>query len=394
MIKVFCIHGMGEHSEDWWTKAGGVGERVKALPTYDSAPIRHDGNAVNRTNTIADFCHGVNFIDVHYDDKAKLLYQTADKDADNISKLLEFIKADPGIDVDTAALENWVESDKNKLKSAKTFAGSGFVNTHLWDVLLCTMSITRNYLAIYVAEQILKNLRDGDEWAVIAHSLGTAVVHDALNIVHDELQRRHEAGEFVTFIRARVVLMLSNFCTTVLNGPPGHAINHILTYKNPVLTNETHVWPGYGNSKSVCDAYISCRHRLDPLSYLSVDMKYKFHQASTKFQHRNLHILTHAELHDLPREVKPDVIKMGSYLHSVEHYFSHPEIYLRFFSYVHSKNWMKKSILEKASIKYANLVRADLETSLPDLIPKIIPSTAGQWAGIFAKHWINFKAAS
>ena len=146
------------------------------------------------------------------------------------------------------------------VEALKTFMqgnkDSAFFWTHVVDVALYMASTVRVAVQTHVATQIAEALLEVeaagklDEWSVIAHSLGTAATHHAL----DRLGELSEKAAELAAARVpapRVVCMAAN-------------VSRVLTYPADVPRL-------YGPSMAPSgsphpDRYISCNHRLDPFT--------------------------------------------------------------------------------------------------------------------------------
>jgi len=380
MIKVFAIHGMGKHSDDWWTNAdNGVGAKVLKLKRYDK--ITAD---VGTSGTLADFCNDIEFIDLHYDNKNIELFDAANQSS-SIDSLVASIEADDDVDINTDRLTAWKPSAEKLFASLNPFGENEFLKNNIWDVFLCSTTLTRHYLAVYVAEQILKHLVENAdmEWAIIAHSLGTGLINDVLNYIDKKLT---ENGGNIN--PARCVALISNFSATILQSNSTHDVNHLLTSYSPVNMETTKVWPSKSGSarKSMCSSYIHTRHRLDPLSYLSEDMPNLWHNANSSFDRSRYHVLGHNTLNHLPQSLNADIVEMSSFLHSVPNYFANPEVHLRFFGYVNKDRRLLRAV-ESAQQKFTNESRANLGNAAQELLPPQIKSHK-DWILEMAKRFV------
>lgn len=187
-------------------------------------------------------------------------------------------------------------------------------------MFLCTNKLTRHYLALQIADQILAVLQERgatSPWSILAHSLGTALIQDVLNILYSELGQQD-------IIRApRVVCLIANFSRT--------KIGNILVSQNPA-SEETSVWPSKVIGQSMCRYYISARHKLDPLSYLGDEMPDPWHSKPEGFLPGCYRVFEHKDLNFVPASLNPsDPVAVGSHNHSLENYLAHPIIHLPFF---------------------------------------------------------------
>lgn len=229
---VFVVHGMGVHGDGWsddWVEEFGA--------LYD----RYDGLSSEPIET------RLQLTPIGYDGILTGLVKKWQTDASAIRKLAE------GVEFSTADhLVGW-------LQRAKVDASFGW--THAADVLLyrCFKDV-RIAVATHVARQMLDALMPQLErgitprWSVVAHSLGTAVTHDALDMLFSSrLPNSERAPLNPSQHRADVVMMVANV-SRVLETAVGGVYNSF-------------VQPGADEvAGRGCRYYITARHRLDPFT--------------------------------------------------------------------------------------------------------------------------------
>lgn len=302
---------MGVHKKGWWKD---IETSLKALKRYDS--LRGGDKTLKNELT------KLKFIETLYDDEAVRL-QEATSQAGNLGEFKALISAtDPG-SVDSATLDAWETSANTLAKRIDPFQQNAFLKDNVWDVFLVANKLTRHYLALHIAKQIIKEIQKGnprENWGILAHSLGTALIQDVLNLIYEELSSTQYIAS------ARVVALIANFSRTIV-GP-------ILVSRDPVRivgNDKTHVWPGKNRHASACREYICARHALDPLSYLGVDMPEPWGPPPEDFNVSGYRMLGHSHLEYLPSELDvDDPVQIGSFNHSVENYFAYPGIHLPF----------------------------------------------------------------
>jgi len=240
---VFLVHGMGVHEADWATPW------VAALRTHFDA---YPDTLLTRRSFEQRFA----FVPVTFDDVLAALLQRWHDEGFALDLAMQQFGGEPDV---LRAIENVLQA-----------AGQDeFFWTHAADVLLYRgSSLVREGIKAHVAAQIAAKLQElaGAEgilpdWSVVAHSLGTIVVHDAL----DALWTAQISGVGNRFdprnpgAQATLVMMVANvsrllqtqpqaYVSTVMPGGPGAAV------------------PGQANRFCGCRHYLSVRHALDPFT--------------------------------------------------------------------------------------------------------------------------------
>ena len=157
VTRLFLIHGMGVFDE---TSVKPVEKQLAEI--------------YGRSETLSSIAPKSRFTihPIRYNDILSDLVKKWQTDATAISKLSEGVSA-----AKSEALVGWLKT-----------AGEGFQWTHAADVLLYRcFSDVREAVVVTVANQMFKvinaDLMKNQEarWGVLAHSLGTAVAHDALH---------------------------------------------------------------------------------------------------------------------------------------------------------------------------------------------------------------------
>ena len=158
---VLIVHGMGTHS------AASVLEEFRrgidlALALYDDF-------------TLADFDSAVDLQPVVYSDLIDDARHRIDRNAQSLSDALSGIGGDLNLISGAAETVNDVDRE---------LGGDDFFNTHWLDVLLYRFTLLSEPIQLTVAKAIADALdtqgRSPKDVHIVAHSLGTAVTHDAL----------------------------------------------------------------------------------------------------------------------------------------------------------------------------------------------------------------------
>ena len=161
---LILIHGMGKHSAD----------------SFQEEVVTAANNALSRYPSFAD----VNFEDkvhIHSIGYDHIFEALREKMAESGSDLQSFITAEiggvnlPDFIGDLAGIQADLADDE-------------FLNTHVLDVVFY-LTLLGERVRLYVAEKLLEFIQAHQETTrinVLAHSLGTAVMHDTLNKLYSE----------------------------------------------------------------------------------------------------------------------------------------------------------------------------------------------------------------
>lgn len=224
---VFLVHGMGHHPANWHADA--------------ETKLRELYARYTRLSRIP-FDERFRIVPIQYDDVFRRLVRDWQQNAAALGPVADNLGA--------AAVENLV----GWLRNAST-ADNNFVWTHAADVLMYRLFFSvRQEIKTSVAGAIAREidaLPASASWSIIAHSLGSAVVHDSLDMLWTG---RKEDGTPTGFQprqeQALLVAMISNVCRVLQTNPKAY---------------DGTVKPGRAGQKGRgCLNYLSCRHKLDP----------------------------------------------------------------------------------------------------------------------------------
>ena len=206
----------------------------------------------------------------------------------------------------------------------KTVTEDSFFTTHLMDVLLYRFvspmaERVRARVAKSILEAIVKKTPSGGKVSIIAHSLGTSVVHDALNaLANSKIQDPDDPGATLGAIGAaqfHAIIQLANVSRTLETKWDAY---------EPVVR------PGVGAADAVATRMLSASHKWDPLVSLR------------RFQ---------------PAEGWPDVqtSKKGRFtlvesgtiqhwnVHAFEHYVNDPFVHVPMFRHLMTKGFVSEA---------------------------------------------------
>lgn len=278
-MRLFLVHGMGTFGTDWATD---IEQQLDTL--YANYP------------KLASVSRKTRFVihPVRYDDVLSNLVTGWQANSTAVSKLAKGVSASLA-----EALVGWLKT-----------AGAGFEWTHAADVLLYRcFSDVREAVLVHVGKQIATAI-DADiqagqvpRWAVLAHSLGTAVTHDTLHAMWTT-GIPGGSGFDPANIKARFVMMIAN-------------VSRVLETDVDVLLDST-VKPGTAASTDRgALRYVTARHRLDPFTIPRMFDPQDWPDAATVNQKRYT-ALEVSHIHD--RNV-----------HGFSHYLKDPAIHIPLF---------------------------------------------------------------
>ncbi len=223
---LFLVHGMGEFPEGWSRDVQGTLE--KAYKQYPQIKFI----AFSRRFQ----CH-----EIRYDDEFQALRRLWSEQAQGLG---DFI-AGQGITDEILRRLN---------RLGELIDKDTFVTTHIVDVLLYRFARqTASAVRDSVRRQILDVLagQDGSQgltWSVIAHSLGTSVIHDALHGLYSDTALAAR-GSLGAVTRPRAVVMVAN-------------VSRVL--QSDVRVYHSLVRPGAPDDQHVARHFVNCRHEWDP----------------------------------------------------------------------------------------------------------------------------------
>lgn len=233
---VFLLHGMGQHPKGWHEPyVAAIKQAYGLYPFIAERPIEER----------------LEFVPLQYDHIFTELVTTWDNNA----KLVGAAAAELGVPL--SKLTKWL-AGAGELKD-------NFAWTHAADVLLYRcFSLVRNRVCVHVARQITTRIAEQIAasgtctWSAVAHSLGTAVLHDTLARLWQPLGNLPGGLAFAPEnAQAHLLMMVSNVSRVL----------EVKTVAEPYDVLQTAVKPGFaGQAGRGCRYYLSVRHRLDPFT--------------------------------------------------------------------------------------------------------------------------------
>lgn len=359
---IFLVHGIGDHPKDSWSDT--YVEQIKQLWSYYPT-----------LSTIFEFEKQFEVVPIGYDDIFEDLRQRWKERHDEIIGFMESGNysgkriPDSVINYMTKSFELGTEDD--------------FLRTHVLDVLLYYFTdLIREPVTLRVAKEILKNLSGNkfatnNGWNIIAHSMGTSVIHDALHsLYHGGFKdpSTREPLELTTdHTRINTLCMVANV-SRLLERKDRHGVN------NNYQVLKSKVKPSSNRGDGICSKYIDCRHFLDP-----IPMPRPF-PGSQDWPAKDVELQEMVTYIELKKIAQLNV-------HSLEHYLADPDFHVPLFrSLTHSrmisedefdearKEYHRKVIRENISQIYTKLEEAGLASDATwlQIIKSMITVLRGQ----------------
>ena len=370
MTTIFVIHGMGTFQPGWFKGDNGTLSEIAKLKRFDGLKGNND--------TLESLVEDVRWEELIYDDLSEKI-RTATENGTEFDNLIAGIGNNENSSASEEALNAWKDETLELTQNLNPFNRTDFLRDNVWDVFVVANKLTRHYLALNIVDQILENFqRNGvpQSWSILAHSLGTGLIQDVLNILYELLLK----DGYIS--KPRVVCLIANFSRT--------KIGNILVSSDPANA-ETSVWPSKGYGNSMCRYYISARHKLDPLSYLADEMPDPWLQKPSGFLDSCYRVFEHKDLNFIPNELDPsDPVALGSHIHSLPNYFAHPVIHLTFLYRALGKGARITPKVERDATTAFLETRKPTPINFANIIAQNDLSSVTSWAMALAKTGAKF----
>lgn len=278
--KIFLVHGMGHHPDTWSTD---VDAKLREL-------YARYGRLSRRP-----FDDRFELVPINYDDVFRRLVSDWQARAEALGPISDAMGADL-----VNSLIGW-------LRNAGELENN-FIWTHAADVLLYRFfASVRQEVKTKVAAAIateISSLPATSRWSVIAHSLGTAVAHDSLDMLWTGKKEDGSATGFEPrHEQALLIAMVAN-------------VSRILQ-TNPKVYDGTVKPGGAGELGRGCLNYLTCRHVLDPFCIPKMFRPDSWPDADS-------------EERGLYRYIEVDHIHQVN-VHDLPHYLDHPAVHIPLF---------------------------------------------------------------
>jgi len=283
---IFLVHGIGDHAANWSESAQ---KTIK------------DQYATYAQLSFIPFDERFAFVPILYNDEFEALRKKWRDSTAALGTALAGGAAVKGTDAQ-------IVSDLNDI--AKATNKDTFINTHVVDVLLYVFARqTAGTVRESVRKQIFTaltalNRAEPITWSIIAHSLGTAVIHDALHEAYSDKPTKF--GEKLAGItRPTLLAMIANVsrvCETDCD-----------VYKSRTRPGSPH------DPDAVCRFYMNAHHDWDPIPKPKA-FRPALHWPSIAVRMQNLYV-------DAPiSEIEQQNV------HDLDHYLRNPLVHVPIFN--------------------------------------------------------------
>ena len=300
---IFLVHGMGQFSTGWEKS---VVDQMRSFCDTYSKPGTGDFDKRFK-------CIAVNYSQLFLD----ILQQWA-KEKKDLSAVTDLVGADL-----VNKLISWIADDGSIEKN--------FFWSHLFDVVTYRLLPTvRDAVQVRVAMQLFDGINGLDvdsDWSIIAHSLGTAVIHDTLQTWYE--QPLPGGGKLGDHKAPFLVQMVGN-------------VSRLL--QNQYNVFESQVRPG-----GACDFYSTAHHPLDPFTILKPFLP----TAWPPTEKEKYYLAT----------LEADYIQQAN-IHDMAHYLRHPDVVVPLFRTLGFSSY----ITQDADARYRSNFKLHGDLSDPQLI--------------------------
>jgi hypothetical protein len=272
---IFLVHGMGD-TQPGWSRA--IQAQIKRL---------YSGYL--RLNLLVPFDNNFTFHELWYNDKFEERRQAWKQNAQGVLNALK----SKGLQASAVT---------QLAKYGEQPSADNFLGTHVLDVVLYRfIPQIASQIRSSLNEQILQRLTQEPEdevvhWSVIAHSLGTSVIHDTLHAMYS-------AGLPASVTRPRTLAMLAN-------------VSRVLQNDFKVYTSLVN--PSLDAAKGLCDYYLNARHEWDlipvPKMFKPVD---DWPDLPSRREHRYQNLVINAIA--------------DKNVHDLAHYLQNPKVHIPLF---------------------------------------------------------------
>ncbi len=335
---VFFVHGMGRHDKTWHEP--GLNVLKSAYSEYDS---------------FADLSllDAIEVVPVVYDDRIETWRQRMSE---------EFSAFRAAFLSEVNPTEAKADSFNKNLDQLESWIGvgddPGFAWTHAADVLIYRwMSTLRTTIDVAVATQILAKLANmgATKWSILAHSLGTSVVHNVLHMLYTNGTTTQPPLKAIE-TRPQVVAMIANV-SRVLQRPGAKVF-------------ETGVRPGQASTGALCSTYLNARHRWDPFVYPQPFAPDLWPTPGT-FANNAYQHLQPAHLHF----EKDELFKV----HDLDHYVRNPRVHVPLFRALFGSALIPENeFLDAKSSFDSSVVSGSIEATRSKL-ESMLPAQSTNW---------------
>jgi hypothetical protein len=348
---IFLVHGMGDFKPGWSESA------QKTL---------RDQYAAYTALKFIPFNQRFAFVEINYNDEFEALREMWR----NMNKALGDALVGHGGEVGKT------DDDKKLIKDLNDVAGvankNTFLTTHVLDALLYvaarqTAATVRESVRKQILAALKKQVDAGGtlRWSVVAHSLGTAVVHDALHEAYSDKPTSAKAGKLVNITRPACLAMIAN-------------VSRFLEWDIDAFLSR--VKPGSPDEPdAACRAYLNARNLFDPFTHP------KPFRPAAQWPSLGVRAL------GLYSEPEISTIEAPEKVHDLDHYLRNPRVHGPLFNYMVGQEVLDQSTIEDAHAAYVANTPLGKFSEFVAALKKFDLANETSWVEIF-KKWAAFKS--
>jgi hypothetical protein len=282
---IFFVAGIGDEAKNWSVKL-----RKSFQELFDSYPLPPGGLPFDELFETEEI-----FYNDFFDEWRKRV-------ANEAGKALNMFGAE-GLPSDTV---------KKLLEAGVAAGGGGFFRTHAFDALQYRfLALVSQSIRDTLQHQIMSRLAESEfgtpvRWSIIAHSLGTSIVHDTLHQMFKPGPGAEESALFQPF----AVVMLSNV-SQLLHNPKvlGDGVDAFGSFVRPNRNPES----------GACRNYLSAANEFDPIA------------RAGDFDPPPNWLTPDAQTQRRFRPLKFKAIPKSRNVHGYEEYLAHPAVHVPLF---------------------------------------------------------------
>jgi hypothetical protein len=245
-----------------------------------------------------------------------------------------------------------------------------FINTHVVDVLMYralrqVAGMVRESVRSQILEALTKRGNIGEvRWSVIAHSLGTAVIHDSLQGLYSESSLNPDAN-FTGVTRPTTLAMIAN-------------VSRVLEDGGNFDVYTSRVRPGADN-RAGCLFYLNARHEWDPFTQPK-----KFAPMSNwpSMEARARELFVDCQIRDIGQ----------LNVHALEHYLDNPLVHGPLFNSLlglPARKWvLDRDVIATAHAAYVLTLKQDLMDAALKKLKALRLGEEDKWA-VILKSWLS-----
>jgi hypothetical protein len=346
---IFLVHGMGDFTQGWSESA--------------QQTIR-DQYATYTQLKFIPFGQRFEFVELNYNDEFEALREMWRKMAKDLGAAL----VAGGGEVGKKAEDKEVVARLGKVATVTN--KNTFLNTHVVDALLYfaarqTAATVRESIREQIFTALKKQVDAGQtlRWSIIAHSLGTAVIHDALHEAYSD-QPTAKGAKLAGITRPTCLAMIAN-------------VSRLLEWDIDVFLSRTR--PGNPDDpEAACRCYINAHNIFDPFT------QPKPFQPAAQWPSLGIRAL------GLYHDAQISAIEAPEKVHDLDHYLRNPRVHGPIFNCLVGQDVLDKDTIDDAHARYIALTPLGQFADFVKALKRFQLGDESSWVDIF-ERWAALK---